>query len=516
MVHDSGYELEAARLINQNKELPLVGPAVGMEDFFIPPTYLYLLASIYSISGNILFISFFYALLGVLTIFIFTYFIYLLTNSKLSSLLIFIFFSVWHYHINYISRQIWHPNPIFFFSSLALLFGTLALKKEKITYLLIGQLFFFIALAIYPSPIFVFPIIFYNSFYFFKESIRFNRLESILCSLLTLFVNFLIVYLPLLIFEAQNQFISFQSLFDLSENQTFNFFGIFDHFNVIFRSFYLLFFVSHKEYLLIFLVFFLLVIFFIFRKNKKRTSYIKPFTSPFLLIWIIFCTLLLKNLSFLGAYHRFDVLALVFLIWLLLLLAENKKLNGFKEKFIFYLLISFFLFTSSINLLASFRLLRYKNIDSTFNNQNISQLILNSLNANGIPRSRTLIFSNLGQMSRDGNSAMSNLWSQKWQGEKIDHFINKTYFYTNDLIASYQNTNNYSGNLKYLKFDYYYLVCSGEDNDCVADFLFDLSTIAAESSSPNQFVIEEELLYEEDSPFLVKVYLVKNLKNISR
>ncbi len=514
MNFDSGYELEAARLINQNKELPLVGPAVGIKNVFIPPTYLYLMAGVYFISDNVFFITVLFALLGLLTIFIFSFLIYLLTNDKIVSLFAFIFFSLWTYHIVYISRQVWHPNPVFFFLSLSLLLGTLALKNKNLMNLIFSQFFFFIALSIYPSPIFVFPIIVNCSYYFFNKNANFNRIKSIIYTALSIFITCCIVYSPLLIFEIKNQFISFQSVVDLNVNMGFKPLEIINHFQSVFKSFYLTFFIDNDRYLLIFLILFVIISFSIIGKNSKRIFYKKPFTSSFLLIWSIFFIYLLKELSFPEAVHRFDVLALVFLIWLFLVLNENRQLESYKEKFIFYMIVVSLLLFSAINFISLSHLFDDTDVDSILNNQEVSQIILNSLNDKEILRQQVLVFSNLSKITRDNSNAKSNLWAQKWQGERIDHFINKKYPNTNYLVDNFQHTKNYYWDLDYLDFNYYYLVCNGEESDCISNFLFDLYFLSSEEISQHQFFVEDEILFKKDELEIIKVYLVKNFKTV--
>lgn len=512
MYFDNGYELEAARLINQKKQLPLIGPAVGIKNFFIPPTYLYLLAIIYSFNNDIYFISGFFAFLGLLTVYVFSYFIYLLTNKKLLSLLTLVIFSVWNYHIMFISRKIWHPNPVYFFLSLSLLFATLALKNKKIFNLLLGQLFFFISLSIYPSPVFFLPIIIFHSYYFFKNNMLLRKTKSIFYTILSMFINCFIIYFPQLIFEFKTNFVSFSSLINFNSNQVIKPIEILNHFKAIFKSFFYIFFYTKNSNLIpLFFVFFLVIILLIFVKKHNPSFYQKPFTSFFVLIWIICMLLFMKDINQPDSFHRFDVLNLLFFIWLLMILNEKNRFANLFNKVISSLIIIFLIIFLLSNLKKVSRLTNEYSFESISTNQRISQLIINYLNEKNIQRDEILTFNALSQINKEAKGH-DFLWNLKWQAERIDHFINKEFNYNNSLVENYQCTLNYNHELDYLDANYYFLVCKSQDEKCLSNFSINLSLLNSKAYNKHQFILQDELSFDDHRLVPISVYFVSNYK----
>lgn len=506
MLSDVGYELEAARIINQKKDLPLVGPAVGIDGIFIPPTYLYLISFFYLISsGKIMVISLIYAVMGLLSILFLFLLIYLLTNkNKVISLLFLGIFVFWEYHVH-MSRGIWHPYPTVFFTSLSLLLGLISLKKKNIFLLSSSQWLFFIALSIYPSPIYFLPIIYLNSYYFFKR-INFPPIKSFLSSVLLLSSLFFIVYLPQFIFEIKNKFPSLFALLEQSlESTDVNLQSIAIHYWKVFEVFFQMFFNSD---LLLWKLLFLLFIIFLFFINKftksKKSMFFKSIDNVYLLLWILFVSYFLINLSIPYEFHRIDSLGFIFIVFLAIKIGQIFSYpRGVAKLFLVFPIFIFLLLFFINNFVGSFEEVTKKSFNSYSTNSQLGQNIISKIDEYKLDRQEVMIFYNFGSYQNSINSHESYLWTTKWQAEPIDHFVNRQFVNENPIVPNYQHTNNYGRykTIDYSKPNYYFLICN--------DYLFN-------SECLNKFMASINFSDERKSYFSIKetFYLLSNFSQI--
>ncbi len=515
MTPDVGYELEAARIINQEKKLPLIGPAIGVEDLFIPPTYLYLISFFYFLTkGDVLFITAFYSVMGLLTVVFLSILIYLITNNKKITLLSLASFSFWSYLVS-MSRSIWHPYPVFFFLSLSFVCGALALKNKATIYLFVSQWLFFIALSIYPSPIFFLPILIANTSYFFKIKGTNSSKKVFFYSLVSIFFFAVIVYFPQLIFEFQNNFISINSLLNNQSEIVTSINAIFTHYLNLFQVFFNLFFQTESYFyqLLFFLFILLLMIFPQFQKNKQTSPLIKIFTSKFLLIWIIFISYFLIKLEIPYVYHRIDVLALFFFILLAINLNLIKKfVYVFPKNISVYLILLFYSLFLIINFYYSFKKSEEKNFYSYFANSRIGSFISFEIQSRNFNRSRVMIFYNFGDWQNKRGDPLMYFWIGKWQAEPIDHFVNQKFITENPLTSNLQHTLNYGFyDIDYLNADYYFLICNDyyKNNHCLDYFLTNLRDL--DSNNLHLFSKEDGFIFDYNF-FTTQIFLIKNIK----
>ncbi len=517
MLADVGYELEAARIINQKKDIPLVGPAIGIDGLFIPPTYLYLISFFYLIfSGSILSISVIYAVMGLLSILFLFLLIYLLTNkNKIISLLFLGVLTFWQYHIH-LSRIIWHPYPTFFFTSLSLLLGVLSLKKENIFLLVFSQWLFFLALSIYPSPIYLLPIIYLNSYYFFRKK-RLSSLKSFFSSILLLSSLFFIVYLPQFIFEIKNKFPSLHALLEHGPGPVnINFQSIMTHYWRVFGVFSKIIFNSELLFWKILLILFIVFLFFINKivKSKKnlRDTIID---NNYLFIWVLFVSYFLINLDNPYELHRIDSLGFIFIIFLAKKISQILIYSKGMTKIILFLPIFFFLSLFFVhNVPRSFEEVTKKSFYSYSTNNQLGEMIISKIDEHDLNRQEVMIFYNFGAYQSDGYDWGLYLWTTKWQAETIDHFVNRKFVNENPIVPSYQCTINYGRDrtIDYLKPNYYFLICNDYlfNQECLNKFIISINLNSDLKS--NKFSIKETFYLSNDSS-KIQIFLIEKSIN---
>lgn len=536
---DSGYELEKARQINQFKKLPFLGPTLELTEIVIPPTYLYLISFIYFIAGGeIRIISALFALMGFLTVSILSFFIYLLIKNKGIFVLLIAIFSISHYFI-YVSRMIWHPHPVLFFLSLSFLSLVLSLKMKKRRYLFLGQFLFFTSLSVYPSPIFVLPIVFYYSYVFFNRIKNHCRIKSFIFVLLSNLIFMLLVYLPLLINIIKVGFSSNpSSILELFRNNlnfspeliVKNYFSVSKILSQILFSFDFspqlhLSFILFLAFLLILLIFY-----------RKRLSFLtKIYISPFLYLWV-FTILYLLNIVGNQAFHRLDVLFFMFFILLSigLDLVLNFKVDGSRKIYLllpFLIFLSIYFYTNIKNSYLSFGY--YQGPGSIYAYEKISRLIADEIAKKNLDRSRTMVLNKMdfenNMSSYDLSNSLNYLRQLKHVAQSNDFFINKAKFKGEHSVDNYNLFIRFiSDHTHFLEnIDYYFLICDfgnyeteliiRQSGACLQEFLFNLKNIDIDNrhlflTLSSYYFVDQNENYSSEVVFLIKNKVKSNDK----
>ncbi len=208
-IPDNGLESAIVREINLDRCSPMVGPMLSISDVYIPPTYFYYR---YLITGGVFapfFSGYLSNLLKTLAVVLLAGTVWLATNRRFflvslvtltCSLLLFD-----------TSRFMWHPNQVTFFLSISLFLLAYAKLKQRWHFLVGSFLMYWLATSIYPAPILLLP-------WYVLEIIRWPKPpERHWRTHITLGLGLLIAtaipfYLPQLIFEALNQWPTFQTL----------------------------------------------------------------------------------------------------------------------------------------------------------------------------------------------------------------------------------------------------------------------------------------------------------------
>jgi hypothetical protein len=484
MLIDVGYELEAARIINQKKELPLVGPSISIKGLFIPPTYLYLISFLYFISqGEFLLISLFYAVMGLLSILFLSLSIYLLSNkNKLVSLIFLGVFTFWHYHVH-LSRTVWHPYPTIFFSSLSIFLGLISLKSGKLLFLFLSQYSFFTALSIYPSPVFILPIIYFNSYVFCKKSNN-SSLRSFLLSTCSMLTFFMITYTPQFIFEVQHNWPSFFAMMkhhgdsvSIGLNETII------HFWKIFEVFFRFFFNEQSMFWKALFVFFMVFLLLINKLVKQKAEPVQQiFDNPFLFLWILIIIYFLLNLNVAYAPHRIDLIAIFFFIFLAIKTKQilDCKKNIYKMILILPIVVFimlFFVYNIPLALYAPSK----KDSSSYVFNKVVGEAIFQKIDEHELSRSEVMISYHFNRDYEGQSQNICNdygyLWKTKLLAQPIDHLVNKKFKNENPISSNYQIIDSYDDNDRFYFLIYNdYLI----DNQCFDRFISDMSKLKGE------------------------------------
>jgi hypothetical protein len=202
---DPGGDLLVARNILFYGHRPLVGSFLTVADFYLPPTYYYLLTLILWLAKNPLGVAYTFFTLNILSGILLSYLAQKLID-KTAGLILFFFFVISNIMILH-GRSIYQTYLIqpFLIASLYLLWC--AQSSRKIGYL-IGSLFSFgIAATIYPSPWLLSPYMLLTVHEYFRHSQTAitKKYSIIYATLLTGFIIFPL-YIPQFIYEIRMGF----------------------------------------------------------------------------------------------------------------------------------------------------------------------------------------------------------------------------------------------------------------------------------------------------------------------
>jgi hypothetical protein len=461
---DNGYEIEVARAIVDKGKRPLVGPNLTAKDFFIPPTYPYIMAVFYKITGgNIFGINYCFILLNLVGITSLSLFFYKKTKNLILSSLLFLTISNMEAMILE-ATVIWHPHPTTAFTFLSLLLLQTAIEKNK------------------------FHIFFFGIFSYFIEKQK-NKKKSIIIILFLSFLAAAIVYLPQIIFEFKN---GFPTILSILNKQTLSI-GEDKNLKESILGTYL----SIKEKLFVNDFTFISIIIFILFNN----FYFKKITM-INLISIIF-TLIISILFIPGKswpYRlSFVTLAVVFSIFEIL----SKSI---KTKKIIISIISLLFIYLSFKGNWDINSYIVKNISYTDSWKNIiliSEKIDQLIIENNLNREETFIYTPSGELAKDKNE-WKNKW--KWFTNTYNTLINIKYNKEPQLSKNLRiflvnnKTMLYPGN--------FILVCQDKHTDCYENFVL---TIKDYNPQKKYSSLELKKEYETnlDDKAFTKIYLFK-------
>ena len=263
------------RMINDKKIL-LVGPLTSIwQANLLPPTYYYIIAGLYSVSTNELFIPFVFSLLNTLTtILIFlTGTLVFRTRAGLISAFLFAVSEVMVWY----GRDFWEPYLVPFFVALSILFIFVADKKRN-PYFLHSSLIVFFLSFLYVSSVLILPVYFYI-FMITAGKIYSSKKKTVLLVLLEFILIILLFYFPVILYEFRNNFPSIR--FILGSSGTFSFFSLIPnlgkHLELFFKS--LLIYVNTVQSLIFAFVFMIIIVYF---RSKTKNYFFKLLTLMFI------------------------------------------------------------------------------------------------------------------------------------------------------------------------------------------------------------------------------------------
>ncbi|MCL4416621.1 MAG: glycosyltransferase family 39 protein [Actinobacteria bacterium] len=196
-------------------KLTLLGPTSSVGGFFLGPIYYYFMAPfLWLFNYNPVGPAVMVALIGVATVFLIYKFSKELFNYKVG-LIASTLYAISPLVIAY-SRSSWNPNPLPFFSLLALYVIYKAVEKKSLKYFFTGGFFLGIAMQLHYLAIFLGVIIVLYIFILeFLSKFNFKQKSSSLVRTYTFIIlGFLIGWSPFLAFEIRHGFLNFNKIFD--------------------------------------------------------------------------------------------------------------------------------------------------------------------------------------------------------------------------------------------------------------------------------------------------------------
>lgn len=236
--------LLADRIINHG-HIILVGPFTSLWKVnLLAPTYYYLITLFYYFLRNELIVSYVFSLFGIVSIFV----VYLLGrelfNSK-TGLLAAVLYAISNTMISY-SRNIWEPHLVPFFISLSLYLLLISKRKSSILLFLTSLFSFFVSLM-YVSSFILIPFYLTLCVSVLRYIKRIRMVSSVILTMLIFLFFFILFYIPVLIYESQNQFPSLVYLQEVFYGRTdfiqydfsLYFQSLSNHLNLLFTSIFL-------------------------------------------------------------------------------------------------------------------------------------------------------------------------------------------------------------------------------------------------------------------------------------
>ncbi|KKS98428.1 MAG: hypothetical protein UV73_C0002G0142 [Candidatus Gottesmanbacteria bacterium GW2011_GWA2_43_14] len=206
---DAAMALLIAKKIVEENYVLLVGPLTSLSNFnILPPTYYYIISVLYFFFRNYLAIAYCFAIIGIISIYL-IYKVGLILIGPKGALTAALVFSASHYMVRH-ARAVWEPHLVPFFILLAIYFLLLYEKQGKFLLFIISVSAFFVSLM-YISSFLLIPGYFMLSFYVLSK--KFQNKLLVLSALAVIFsVFFLMIYLPTIIYEINNNYPTWNNL----------------------------------------------------------------------------------------------------------------------------------------------------------------------------------------------------------------------------------------------------------------------------------------------------------------
>lgn len=217
-ISDNGTEFYVLQLMKTHQCWPLVGPLLGVENVYIPPTYFYILYFIQWLAQSPSQMVIFFAASNSLAILFLSLAIWTITNKKTA--LIAALLLHFSYALFLEGTYIWHPQPVSMFFSLGLWLLLLAQKKNSLQLLSIGIISYLVALSTHPSPLPFLPFFLVQTTSFFVNRQPGKIVKSMLNTIFLFAITGLPLFASQLYFEYINGFPTFKTIFvdpDLSQ-----------------------------------------------------------------------------------------------------------------------------------------------------------------------------------------------------------------------------------------------------------------------------------------------------------
>ena len=211
---DQGRDLLEIYLSLKNNQIPLVGPLSNQNVHGGPIYYYLLIPSLLIGNFNPLYPTIFLTLFSLGSIFLLYQLIRSLWNNSIAILVSLVFAVSFQEIIR--SQGIWNPSPIPFFTLLSFWsVYQIQVQRKKLWFLILGASLGIATQLYSPAMFLLFPFGIWWLISLFKERKKQIFLKYSFFGL----IFFLLIYVPFLIFQFQNDFIDFKNLTTLREVQ---------------------------------------------------------------------------------------------------------------------------------------------------------------------------------------------------------------------------------------------------------------------------------------------------------
>lgn len=209
-IADNGTEFYVMQQMKSGTCWPLVGPLIGVEHLYIPPTYFYILYSLQQLLSDPATIVYAFAVINILAILFLGLAISVATNR--STAVVVLLLAHCTYALFTEGTYIWHPQPVSIFFSFGLWMLLLAGKKQNILYVYTGLVSYFLALSIHPSSLPLLPFFVYHVVFFFRQRTS-QWMNVLLHTFWLMVVSAIPIYATQILFEYLNGFPTIVTLF---------------------------------------------------------------------------------------------------------------------------------------------------------------------------------------------------------------------------------------------------------------------------------------------------------------
>lgn len=166
---DQGIDFMVAQRALKEGVWPMVGPYLGVPNFFVPPTYYWLLTAFLWIGKTPEMVTISFVAMDLVTLIILYRLVRLLVDKE-TGLIAAGLFAMSAVMVDH-GRNMWQPHPVqlFLMASLYALSLALVRRNKQGLWLIAAWGLYSVALSIYPSPIVLLPFFLYHTWQLVKH-----------------------------------------------------------------------------------------------------------------------------------------------------------------------------------------------------------------------------------------------------------------------------------------------------------------------------------------------------------
>lgn len=210
-IADNGTEFYVLEQMKTGTCWPLLGPLLGVEQVYIPPTYFYILYAIDYLAHTPPQMVWFFAISNSLAILFLSLAVQTVTNKKTGIMVALVAQCSFAFFME--GTYIWHPQPVSMLFTLGLWLLLLAHKKNNLVIMSLGIASYLLSLSVHPSPLPFLPYFFLQTVVFFWKKQRQHVFRSCLYTVAIFICIGVPIYASQLFFELKNGFPTLTTIF---------------------------------------------------------------------------------------------------------------------------------------------------------------------------------------------------------------------------------------------------------------------------------------------------------------